>query len=185
MKTAPKTAPKTTEIPMENTRAFGHDLIYHKDKIASITGNSAENLNSDEIVMASKFARYIEDMAPNVMLSNEAGANGQLRLYYLLNDMYGYNSSRFKTFYRWVLKTVEISRKKKGAFYDRYVMRFYSWMNISSRELTLYRRTVNLLIVTADLKLKQEVVKRVNISDITEYMRDQTAKNNILSYYYN
>ena len=58
-------------------------------------------------------------------------------------------------------------------------------MNISDADLSLYRKLTNLLIVTADLKLKSEVVKRVNIRNIVDYMKDQNSKNNIINYYFN
>lgn len=160
-------------------------MVYQKDKIEAITGNSCELLNAEEMGIASKVAMYIEKMNANVQVNETTGANNQLELYHFLNKIFGHKPSRFKILYRWLLITVGNSRKSKGAFCDRYAMRFHSWMNLSTSELTLYRRLLNLVLVTADIKAKNEVVSKVDIRSITETMKDRIARDNILMFYFN
>ena len=84
-----------------------------------------------------------------------------------------------------MLKAVSKNRRELGAFCDKYVMRYHSWMNLSVGELKLYRSMLSLLLVTADLKLKSEVTKRVDVQAIIDELHDKTAKDNLLNFYFN
>lgn len=160
-------------------------MVYRKDKIESITGISTDSLEPQTLLIASMFAKYMEDMKSNVMVTEAAGANHQLELYHALNRLYGYHGDGFKELYKWVLKAVSKNRRELGAFCDKYVMRYHSWMNLSVNELKQYRSLLSLLLVTADLKLKSEVTKRVDVQAIIDEITDKTAKDNLLNFYFN
>ena len=166
-------------------KAFDVPKTKQSKPLTEKTSNNTDGLNAKEIDITNGITAYMEKMAPNVLLKPENGAKYQIDLYHTLNRVFSYDSDRFAILYKWVLKNVALNRKNKGAFSDRLAMRFYSYMNISDADLSLYRKLTNLVIVTADLKLKSEVVKRVNIRNIVDYMKDQNSKNNIINYYFN
>ena len=155
-----------------------------KKKLVKVTGVDASNLNPDELSIVSGIVDYIVVMSRESKMTDLEGANQQFLLYKTLISILSHDPKRFKGLFKWTLDVIASNRKKKGAFHDKYVMRYYSYMHLSAGDLRKFKSLMNIINITADIKNRKLVQTKVNINPVIEKIKDPIEKANLTNFYF-
>lgn len=151
--------------------------------IQKITTVHPTKLNASELQLANKISQYVETMSPVKRTTIDVGVLMQKRLNTVILQMLDLEDDRFTLFMDWFMKVIRESRAVNGAFADKYILRYMSFLDIPQKQSFLFQRFINLLLLTAELKDKRVLKKKVDISYILNGLSKENAKNKLMRYY--
>ena len=154
-----------------------------RKEIEEVSGISTSMLRDSELAIPLSIARYMRDMKPTAIMNGKIGAKHQKKLRKTFIDLLEVDGERFQIIMDWTIDAITLSRINNGAFSDRYVMRFVSMIDLLPTQLNLYKRLLNLFLVTADINDKRLIKSRVDISYIINSITSPEIQNKILRYY--
>ena len=155
-----------------------------KKELVQITGIDVSNLNLEELNIAKGIADYIVMMSPESKMTDLEGADRQSLLYKTIISILRHDPNRFKNLFRWTIDVIASNRKKRGAFHDKYIMRYYSYMHLSSGDMKKLKALMNIINITADIKNRKSVQAKANINQVIERLKDPTEKTNLTNFYF-
>ena len=128
-------------------------------------------------------ASYMECMAPNKPMTEKKGIPYQRGL---LNNVLNMFDLPYEDFYKvmnWFHRVVGTSRQKRTAFHDNYASRYLNMVNVKPRQMIFYRKFMNLVKTTSDIKNRDLIKNYVDISAVAESALSSEAGEKIMHYY--
>lgn len=131
--------------------------------------------------IAQQLGDYMYTMNPKKAMDPVLGGQWQKTLFILLR---GILANQDQTTFRqeWTTVLNVFNENKEGVFHENYIFRFPQHWNLSTSEVTLFRRLVTVIIQTADPEERTGYSSKARLDLVTEGMTE-VAKNNFLNYY--
>lgn len=184
------TVEETTTAPAQETQAeetAGQD----EEEPAAPEVEETEEPNPDEPVqvlvstsmalLQQELAEYIEAMRPGREVSANDGMLMQVKLNALIKSVLRQEGEEFISQMKYLLAAFEEHRG--GVFGERYVFRFVDTVPLSRGDRTALERLVNLFMVTADAKSRQDALKHVDLAKVAETLQDGKMQERLFQFY--
>lgn len=124
---------------------------------------------------------YVQAMQPGIPMAPGECAQNQLSLYRIIMSVVGMTGGQFQIGMSILVNTIREHRK--GVFAERYVARDFENLTLPYNARLFFERMIRLLLVTADVKQRDQVQRYVDIPAVIKYLPDTKAQQRILEYY--
>lgn len=132
------------------------------------------------IMIEQQVQSYVDAMKPGVMNPAEGGA-WQKSFFSLLKTILSVeNPEEFRLQWSTLLNMVHANAE--ACFHDNYVYRFPEHWNMSDSEMSLFRRLIFILKLTADPQTRFQQSNQINFDRVT-FTLTEVQKNNLISFY--
>ncbi len=132
-------------------------------------------------LLQQELAEYIEAMRPGREVSANDGMLMQVKLNALIKSVLRQEGEEFISQMKYLLAAFEEHRG--GVFGERYVFRFVDTVPLSRGDRTALERLVNLFMVTADAKSRQDALKHVDLAKVAETLQDGKMQERLFQFY--
>lgn len=114
---------------------------------------------------------YMEALDPKKAINPEEGSKWQYSLYTILRNIFKAESQeQFNNEFNTVLAFFNKNRKKDNALSENFIYRPYMWPG-GDQEYVVFRKLIQLIIETADPKVRKSFMQRV---DLSKYLAEMT-----------
>lgn len=132
--------------------------------------------------MQSVFERYVKEMPINAAVNADVGANNQLRLWKVIQNVLATEGKDFHTVYDALLKFIALHRNT--CFHDRYAFRFQDKLvTLSKAHRMTFERVLNMMLLTAEPTTRAQILSRYDWTHLRRSLGESNAGEKISEYY--
>lgn len=125
--------------------------------------------------------KYINIMQPGQSHSGNEGAVAQVKLYRAIRAVLRTEGREFIEAYGLMLQIVHEHRE--DVFHERYLFRYFGEMRLTAPEQRNFERILNLIITTANPKVRSKSVHEVDLDLTMEGFRDPAMHQRVTEFY--
>lgn len=171
-----QTLQKTAEVKAQvNLGYFASKELLNLIERVKASGNEVL-INSIEDIRS-----YMVKMAPGKVVTDQAGAIEQVKLFRAIRSIIEYTEEGFQLGFVTLLRMVD--ENSKTVFGDMYVFRFMDNVNLSYDDRRAFERIITLIKVAAPVQGRREAVKQVNMQRALQYSLSEVGKNKITHFF--
>lgn len=173
---------KPSELPTQTP-----SIVEQQKVILTELNNEIERLLEDvpaiKRVPFEQIKQYMEDMAPKKPVSIELGKKHQRVLIGAIRQILNQvdDEGTFTQQFAALLKIFHIGQQH--ALGELYVFRFLEHVEMQNNDIEAFTRIVNMLLVTADAKSRQQAVKQLDFEKSLRFGLSDQARRRILDFY--
>lgn len=133
------------------------------------------------VMINERVLSYIENMRPGLSKAEGECAQNQVSLYRAIRNTLALKGQAFTLGMDLLIKNFREHRQ--GVFNERYVARDFQNLQLTAGDRLLFERLLRLLMVSADVKHKQDVSRYVDIRLVIDGIKDSETQQRVLEYY--
>lgn len=116
---------------------------------------------------------YMDEMNPKKPIDPEVGGKWQYSLYTILRNIFNTDSQeQFNAEFNTVLSFFHKNKKNDNALSENFIYRPYMWTG-SDKDYVVFRKLIQLIIETADPKVRKSFASKVDFSRTFAEMKEQ------------
>lgn len=124
---------------------------------------------------------YIAAMKVGKPVDGPTGGQWQKKLFAIIDQILKLEGTVF--FKAWSNLLAKVNENRKGVFSEAHAFRFTNQMKLDAAELRRFQLLIHLIIHTADPKGRQQMLKMIEITRVTETLRIPGASDRLYAYY--
>lgn len=149
-------------------------------RVKTWTQEELLNNNSLGLIVLDTLERYEKIMKPKIPINSMIGGQQQTTLYQLLVRI---TQSKTDFTKNWELVLAQFNKNPNNVYAMNYVARFLDKMNVTKNDIELFKRLLNLIIVTCNPETRAENMRKVSLEKTLKGVTSDAIRINLNNFY--